>query len=119
MDPFGGNDDLKEDFNFSSDKDNSLLSITKKKLIILFIILILSIIIILIALFIFLNNRDNSNSEKNKKNNNSGSGEINCIYFINDINSNTSLLSKDFENFNNTIIDIYIKLIIFLFFPKF
>ena len=110
MDPFGTNVDLKEDFNISSNSNNSLSTITKKKLIILLIILVISSIIILIFLFILLNNKsDNSGLEKNKINNYEGAGELNCIYFINSINANISLLSKEFININNTIIDIYIN----------
>ena len=37
------------------------------------------------------------------------SGEINCIYSINNTKINTSLLSKEFENINNSIINIYIN----------
>ena len=110
MDPFGENVDLKEDFNISSNSNNSLSTITKKKLVILLIILIISTIVILVFLFIFLNNKsDNSNLEKNKTNNYDGAGELNCIYFINSINANISLLSKEFKNINNSIIDVYIN----------
>lgn len=37
------------------------------------------------------------------------SGEIICIYKINDINSKTPLLSKQFQNYNDSIIEIFIN----------
>ena len=123
METFGENSDLKEDLNISRNKNNLFSKQAKKKLIAIMIIPFLSLIIIgsLIIVFILLkknNSIPNSDSnpiinppepEKIKKQNYSISGEINCIYSINDIKSNISLLSKDFENINNTIINIYIN----------
>ena len=115
MDPFGPSVDLKDNINsISGDNENSNSILPKKKstLIIIFIFLVVLTLVILILVFKVLDNKDSSKSEENTDpippvKNLTISGEINCIYSIRDTNSETPLLSKEFEN-KDTIIDIYI-----------
>ena len=120
MDPFGNSVDLRDDLNATGENNqsNSILAKNKKLFIIIFVIILVLTIGILVLIFFILNNDDNKNDNKDGNQNipddpnpnpKDSSGEINCIYSINDINSNISLLSKEFENYNNTIIDIYIN----------
>ena len=115
METFGEKTDLKDNLNISGNNKNIISSKIKFFLIFIFILLVLSIGFLIFVLLNdnyeseFSQNIEPLEPEKKKTNNFTISGEINCIYFINDIKSNTSLLSKDFENINNTIINIYIN----------
>ena len=115
MDPFGTTRDLKEDFNLSKSNDTSSSILPKKNLtlILIFVVLIILTVGVLLLIF-FILDKDSSNSKDNPApiipdNNLTASGEIHSIYSINEMNSNINLLSKEFENINNTIIDIYIN----------
>ena len=114
MDPFGQNGDLNEDFNVSGNANEKSLALLPKKkitLIICFIILFLATIGILVLVFFLLSNNESSNSDNSKKNPTiyEDKNEIICKYSISDIDSNTPLLSDQFENIDNSIIDIYIN----------
>ena len=106
MDPFGPSVDLKDNLNsISGDNENSNSILPKKKstLIIIFIFLVVLTLGILILVFKVLDNKTPSKSKENTDpippvKNLTISGEIICIYSIRDINSETPLLSKEFEN---------------------
>ena len=120
MDPFGQNDDLNDDFDVSNNKDKSLAFLPKRKstLICVFII-ILGVTIGTLVLIFFLLNKNNSSTSSisNDKPKSGGDtnklsgigGEINCKYSIANANIDAPLLSRNFENLNNTIVSIEIN----------
>jgi len=113
MEPFVGNIDLKKDLDISIDKSKSTSILPDKKYL-LFIILICILLLSNGILLYFLLNKDSKpesepQKEPHQKINDKKSGEIICIYNIKDISSKTPLLSKDFQNYNNSIIEIFIN----------
>ena len=104
MDPFSDRSYLNEDFAFSISNSKSFTILPNKKwFITLIIILILLFIGAGVALLIFyLALKSDSNDEDNIK-----ISGIDCIYSI--LELNTPILSPDFENKNNTVIEIYVN----------
>ena len=113
MEPFAGDIDLKEDLDTSVGKSKST-SIFHDKKYTLFIILICILLLSNGILLYFLLEKDSKpesepQKDPNKNNNIIKSGEIICIYKIKDISSKTPLLSNQFKNYNDSIIEIFIN----------
>jgi flagellar biosynthesis/type III secretory pathway M-ring protein FliF/YscJ len=109
MEPFGGDIDLKENLDIPNNKQQNSLAKIKCALfaIVIFLVLLL-VVIIFLSFYQFENDTSKSTPKKEDKNEDFiGGGEINSIYEIN--NLKTSLLSPEFENINNTIMEIYIN----------
>jgi len=102
MDPFSDGSELKESFNYSNSKSFTILP--KKKWIITLIILLVLILIAegLVFLSFILTPKSDSNDVDDIK-----ISGIDCIYTISELN--TSILSPEFENKNNTVIEIYVN----------
>ena len=100
MDPFGSNSDLKDDI---VPKDNKLSVNTKKKLLI--IVGVLALIIIIVYLIIISLNKDENDEKKSSMK----ASEIKCLYRIDNFSKNISLLGEQYENINNTILNIFIN----------
>ena len=100
MDPFGSNSDLKEDI---IPKEKNRFSCPSKKE---WLIIIISLSIITVAgifLIIYL-----ASHSSNKKDDLEYS-EISCLYIIVDFSNSIQLLGEEFENIDNSILNIIIN----------
>ena len=97
MDPFSESSDLKEGFEFSNSNSKTFSILPKKKWIITLIIVLVILFIAagVVLLFFFLIPKSDVIKIS----------EIECNYSI--IELNTSILSSEFENKNNIVIEIY------------
>ena len=114
MDDSNDMDDIDAEYNLNEksilEKLPKKKSSSSEKKLLYILVSIISLFLILVFIFIIiLLSSSSTPSEKEKEKENKGEkiGEINCIYDIENINTNYNLLGKEY-NYNSSILDIFI-----------